>query len=315
VNSASEALRGDDFRHGYGRVGPNGFMVDVQGQPNEAARALQGEGEITEHRPDIIERMGGAIASALTAIGFDNYDAQKHGRKIAGMLDALTPLGNVNSLFYGESELEQQLSILPLPGPVRAAVKKGIRAYHGSPHDFDRFSRSNLGTGEGNLAYGDGLYFAENPNVASNYVQSRGASPLSVAPEIRDPLLAEMKSLDYLGFDNFGESLAAMRTAPLDFAERFDVPNPERLRSLFDVYENARWPQGYRPRLYEVNINASPNDFIDYDTAGAANAFRAAKAGDAPGIRYLDQNSRSAGAGTSNYVVFDDSLIDILSKR
>ncbi|MBK8467847.1 MAG: hypothetical protein IPL32_18705 [Chloracidobacterium sp.] len=33
-----------------------------------------------------------------------------------------------------------------------------------------------------------------------------------------------------------------------------------------------------------------------------------------PGIRYLDQMSRNAGDGTSNYVVFDDSIIEILKK-
>jgi hypothetical protein len=33
-----------------------------------------------------------------------------------------------------------------------------------------------------------------------------------------------------------------------------------------------------------------------------------------PGIKYLDQGSRGAGAGTSNYVVFNDQLIDILKR-
>jgi hypothetical protein len=33
-----------------------------------------------------------------------------------------------------------------------------------------------------------------------------------------------------------------------------------------------------------------------------------------PGIKYLDQGSRDAGAGSHNYVVFDDKLIDILKK-
>jgi len=32
-----------------------------------------------------------------------------------------------------------------------------------------------------------------------------------------------------------------------------------------------------------------------------------------PGLKYLDQGSRQTG-GTSNYVVFDDKLIDILNK-
>src|SRR5690606_30143747 len=33
-----------------------------------------------------------------------------------------------------------------------------------------------------------------------------------------------------------------------------------------------------------------------------------------PGIKYLDQGSRDAGEGTRNYVVFDDSLIEIVAK-
>jgi hypothetical protein len=33
-----------------------------------------------------------------------------------------------------------------------------------------------------------------------------------------------------------------------------------------------------------------------------------------PGIKYLDAGSRGAGDGSRNYVVFDDSLIEILRK-
>jgi hypothetical protein len=33
-----------------------------------------------------------------------------------------------------------------------------------------------------------------------------------------------------------------------------------------------------------------------------------------PGVKYLDQGSRSTGEGTSNYVMFDDKLIEILRK-
>src|SRR5690606_6130189 len=36
------------------------------------------------------------------------------------------------------------------------------RAFHGSPHRFDRFSLQHIGTGEGAQAFGWGLYFAEN---------------------------------------------------------------------------------------------------------------------------------------------------------
>src|SRR5215471_5241978 len=34
---------------------------------------------------------------------------------------------------------------------------QGIKAFHGSPHDFDKFSMAKIGTGEGAQAYGHGL--------------------------------------------------------------------------------------------------------------------------------------------------------------
>jgi len=44
-----------------------------------------------------------------------------------------------------------------------------IKAYHGTPHEFDRFDMSKIGTGEGAQAYGHGLYFAQNPKIAEFY--------------------------------------------------------------------------------------------------------------------------------------------------
>jgi len=49
------------------------------------------------------------------------------------------------------------------------AVRSVIRAYHGSPYDFDRFDASKIGSGEGAQAYGHGLYFAGNEDVAKSY--------------------------------------------------------------------------------------------------------------------------------------------------
>ena len=44
-----------------------------------------------------------------------------------------------------------------------------LDVYHGSPHKFDRFDASKIGTGEGAQAYGHGLYLAESPDVAKGY--------------------------------------------------------------------------------------------------------------------------------------------------
>lgn len=45
----------------------------------------------------------------------------------------------------------------------------GMVAYHGTPHEFDEFTLSAIGSGEGAQAFGHGLYFAEEKGVATQY--------------------------------------------------------------------------------------------------------------------------------------------------
>lgn len=58
-----------------------------------------------------------------------------------------------------------------LPVEARAETPNmfSLTAYHGGPYDFDRFDMSKIGTGEGAQAFGHGLYFAENEEVAKSY--------------------------------------------------------------------------------------------------------------------------------------------------
>lgn len=50
-------------------------------------------------------------------------------------------------------------------------------AYHGTPHNVDKFSTDYIGTGEGAQAYGWGLYFAENLAVATGYHRMLAEDP------------------------------------------------------------------------------------------------------------------------------------------
>ena len=65
-------------------------------------------------------------------------------------------------------------AINPATATKAALAKGGLLmaapiAYHGSPHVFDKFDISKVGSGEGAQAYGHGIYFAESPNVAKEY--------------------------------------------------------------------------------------------------------------------------------------------------
>ncbi len=332
--------------------------------------------------------------------------------------------------------------------PTSQPVQEGIRAYQGSPHDFaaerlvrypdgrteyivgapdvlpdipagaevlrdfpmGRMRMDKIGTGEGAQAYGHGLYAADAEGVAREY-------RLSLSPQYRE-------IVGYAGPDR-AKNAAAYLAAGIDRADILDAlralddPNPElslRLgRKILDEAEQTG-------RMYEIRINANPEDFLDWDApirnqspnvrnalgvnnpneealrtrlayleqeasrrasladTGSIDAFfapnpefdalileaqeirntlqrgvpsnhpfahlqrsqienmtgadiarpysqyqegrfdnsrqaaEALRAAGIPGIRYLDQVSRGAGEGTRNYVVFDESLIDILRK-
>lgn len=92
-------------------------------------------------------------------------------------------LGNANDQARGFNQLnDQALAEMQqtgkLTGPAgqqlmqtmgQAYSPVGMTVYHGSPHIFEKFDLSKIGTGEGNQSYGRGLYTAQNPQVATEY--------------------------------------------------------------------------------------------------------------------------------------------------
>lgn len=220
----------------------------------------------------------------------------------------------------------------------------GIKAYHGSPYDFDKFDLAKIGTGEGAQAYGHGLYFSESPAVAQSY-----RDKLAPKPAMNDPIGNAYDLLKNYGMTkpHLIEELENMAVySPHDPAkQKFYRDTIEAIRSgAVDKYK----PPG---KMYEVDINARPEQFLDWDKplsqqphvqsafnnlgvtpgprwellpnsslmSGASRlspeeASAALQKQGIPGIKYLDQGSRGAGQGTSNYVVFDPSIIEILRK-
>jgi len=65
-----------------------------------------------------------------------------------------------------------------LAAPQTMNKQTGAIVYHGSPHKFDKFDSSKIGTGEGAQAYGHGLYLAEKQGVAQEYADALGKEVL-----------------------------------------------------------------------------------------------------------------------------------------
>lgn len=154
------------------------------------------------------------------------------------------------------------IGMVPGLKPEVQAVRQGIRAYHGSPHDFDRFDISKIGTGEGAQVYGHGLYFAENEGVARAYREQLAGAPFTLlhpekiegnssAAELARRALKETKGDYQLAMSDLtglvGQKAQAREAAVL-------------INSLRDkTVPNAPG------KMYEVNINAKPEQFLDWD--------------------------------------------------
>lgn len=55
----------------------------------------------------------------------------------------------------------------------------GMTVYHGSPYKFNKFDASKIGSGEGAQVYGHGIYVAENPKVAADYMKIEPAGAVA----------------------------------------------------------------------------------------------------------------------------------------
>lgn len=313
-------------------------------------------------------------------------------------------------------------------GGLMGALQRVIKAYHGSPHDFNAFDASKIGTGEGAQAYGHGLYFAENKNTADVYKNALGGDALKLpSGEVVKPQpgSVEDRALAFLatysgggqGIENPYQFARNEVQKMIDRGYGFNRANEAetlpKIKDMLSEWERAGVKASSGGKTYEVAIKAHPDQFLNWDlplsqqsehvqkalesigVTPKANVpwqahqvtrdgeFVGAKAGDwvsvqknaagsveswggkvfgtergaadnaiaregitppgslrtkggelyqylgqatkqkasealkqagIPGIKYLDQGSRGTGQGTSNYVVFDDKLVEILKK-
>lgn len=309
------------------------------GQPARGG-LLQGMAELSPGADvrDMLQGSGELMQGALQGRGWDA--AQGAGLLGAATLGAFVP-GSAGGYRQAAQEVAEEVA------------PQGIRAYHGSPHSFDEFSTENIGTGEGAQAYGHGLYFAESEGVAKSYRDAL-AKTGGVTAEDTAARILESTGGDY------NKALAEANTR-FNRALSQGKMEPEAYQKMLEVNRLLLNETPLGGSMYEVNIRANPEDFLDWDaplseqptvldaidrtwgdpeivltqlggltpetsggdfisalqglgqsnTVGASERLRTSGI---PGIRYYDAVSRGAEEGTRNYVVFDDSLIDIIRK-
>lgn len=132
--------------------------------------------------------------------------------------------------------------------------KKGAaaRAFHGSPYTFEKFTTEKMGAGEGNQAFGWGLYFAGKKEVAEFYRDSLRYKSFDIAEE------SEKRGIQ-LNAAGRGEIVRQGNNADTDnltAAKRVQYANAAARQIPIEQLEKliADYRANGKGRLYEVEI-------------------------------------------------------------
>ena len=238
------------------------------------------------------------VADALTAYAEEAAKNTLHGRLFA---DDVAPLDVLRRT--AEQAVEKIGALFETASQDVLAM---VRAYHGTPHDFDRFDLSKVGTGEGNQFEGHGLYFAGSK---------------AGGDEARRLIAGQMHGVEG---NTYAVNLDTNRNRLLirhkDFADQSAVVK-KALRKLglaqemteADLAERGITREEYGADLDSMIGTSIAGRGLDiYNAAkekyGSAQA--ASKALNDAGIHGIEYQGRE-----KNYVIFDDGKIEITHKN
>ena len=244
----------------------------------------------------------------------------------------------------GLAGLEQAAETVGRPMTPPPAFASPLTVYHGSPHKFaptknnplGEFDATKIGTGQGAQSYGYGSpYLAENPKVA-------GGTEYRDPQGMFNRLTGGMNNREEFAHDMISQGREPAKVWEMmkqKYGQFFDEPT---LKADFEKVSSARgylykadlpdamiakmldWdkplsqqPPGVQKALLKAGIDPAKHGgtgatlilelqgrsgIADMPWMGKNEGFL--REAGIPGIRYLDEGSRSDGKGTSNYVVF-----------
>ena len=226
--------------------------LNQTGLPSEGMRRLEEVSEMLTYNPRTME--GQAGLQSLTNGMIKVMDTLGVDEAINYLNNTIVP--NLQRTFGEEGAREIGSSVMMSLPFVRKFP--GIKAFHGSPHDFDEFSMDQIGTGEGAQAYGHGLYFAEDVGVAKGY------QPRSF--EAEELMLGRYKAAeraeDYIEMEAWERAM--MHETPAEISMAAAEMPPEYKKAFNKVADELdTFPR--EGSLTQVDIDVSPDELLDWD--------------------------------------------------
>lgn len=231
---------------------PTIFAAKMQEAGYDGARGLADDGSVVE--------LAIYDPSKVRSINADFNPANASSSDLLAGIQSAAPIG-AGALLAGAALAPEDAEA----GVITKGGKRLIEAWHGSPHLFDKFDISNIGTGEGAQAYGHGLYFADAKETAKEYRDALANKNLFQANTENGYAAARAAGLD-AGFAD--DAVRYIQLGVKDFdefrrtqKEVWGKDIPESARLVFDtILKSAN--DGF---LYRTHIDVDPDTLLDWD--------------------------------------------------
>lgn len=154
-----------EYKNAVKKAGPEAAEAIRQGAIDNGYDSI----EVVLPNGEVLEKVT-FDESKLRSINADFDPAKKDSSNLLAGVNPLAIQGGLAAALGGASMLQSEdAEAGPYGDMVKAGVKSLVDRYHGTPHTFDRFDLSKMGSGEGAQAYGWGAYLAGDEGIAKYY--------------------------------------------------------------------------------------------------------------------------------------------------
>ena len=188
---------------------------------------------------DVI-RNPGASLQQMIGYGVDRANAAR---------DQLYQATEEEGIGYGPKTQQLAKQMAEVYNPI------GMTTWHGSPHIFQKFDLSKLGTGEGAQAYGSGMYVAQNPSVAQDYAKVLASKSMTIdgRPIAKDINNYQVQKL----VGDYGNDLPKLKTELDKYVKEF-TGNPyadiNSAKNISKAIDENKFNVNATGNLYKVDV-------------------------------------------------------------
>ncbi len=297
--------------------------MQTGGTRQDVADLRQTRPEMSQLRDVLMGVMAGIPGGMADASPIGMLPRMVEGRsytdELGEMLGADTQSGEFLAGQFASPDPLDALKVAKL-APGMEQVLEAMTLFHGSPHKWNKVDLSKVGTGEGAQAYGHGFYAAEKPEVAKSYriphyqaLKQAAEAELGPGASVRE----YQKLLEKTGREPGHLYELDM---PDEVAEKmldWDKPLSQQPKEVRKAIAKE-WGKETLEKLDRAGWTGQQfyQDFFGpQSTEDFAEISRRLNNIGIPGIKYLDEGSRSAGDGTRNFVVFNEKYIKPLKRN